>query len=71
MKTYKIQFSAVTLGAIGKKQKFTETVSANNLYEANLKLYDKYDHITLLSVNGKRFDYNLTEKEWERQYLNA
>jgi hypothetical protein len=50
MKTYKLKFKACLLGAIGKKQRFTETLQAENLEAAKLSLYNKYEHIQELKV---------------------
>jgi predicted negative regulator of RcsB-dependent stress response len=49
MKKFKLSFTARLIGAIGKLQKFTETVEAENLEAAKFKLYKKYEHITFNS----------------------
>ena len=56
MKTYKIKFKGLKLHAIGKKQTFTEKVLASDFKAAQLKLYDNYDHIRTLTVNGTKYD---------------
>jgi hypothetical protein len=61
MKKYKIKFEGVTLGAIGKKQKYTLTIEAENWKAASLKMYDTHEHIFILSVNGKPFSYKYPE----------
>ena len=50
MKTFTIQFSGRKAGAIGIFGNFEETVEANNKDEAILKLYDVYEHITILKI---------------------
>lgn len=57
MKQYKIKFKGVQNGSIGSKRTFMLTIDANNLKEANLKLYDTHEHIFILSVNGKPYSY--------------
>jgi len=57
MKKYKIRFKGVTIGSIGKKRLFVVTVEADSLKEANLKLYEKYEHIFIEAVNGKPYSY--------------
>lgn len=61
MKRYKIKFEGVIIGAIGKKQKFTLTIQAENWYNAKLKMYDTHEHIFITSVNGKPFSYKYPE----------
>jgi hypothetical protein len=63
MKNYKFKFLGVLLGAIGKEQKFTKTIQAENIHEAKLKLYDTHEHIFILSVNDKPInkDYDFAE----------
>jgi hypothetical protein len=63
MKTYKFKFSGVTIGSIGKQQKITKTIQAENIHEAKLKLYDTHEHIFILSVNNKPInkDYDFAE----------
>jgi hypothetical protein len=62
MKKYKIRFKGVTIGSIGKKRLFVVTVEAENFKEANLKLYDNYEHIFIEKVNGRPYSY-INEKE--------
>lgn len=50
MNTYKITFIGCMLGAIGKTYRITNTVQAENTKEASLKLYDKYDHISIIEM---------------------
>lgn len=61
MKTYTFKILAVKIGSIGKRQKFTLTVEAENFQNAQYKLYDTHEHIHILSVNGIKPDkqYNL------------
>ena len=56
MKKYKISFNGVKLGAIGAKQKFTETVKALDFEKAVLMLYCNYEHISIVKVNGVNYD---------------
>jgi hypothetical protein len=49
MHTYRIHFMGRHIGAIGIFQEFTETVQAENDEAARLKLYDKYEHIRVIS----------------------
>lgn len=59
MKTYRFKIVANQKGAIGKPENFTKQVKANTFKEANLKLYDWYDHIRIEQVNGIKYDpYN-------------
>ena len=60
MKTYKISFKGVKLGAIGAAQKFTETVKALGFDKAVLMLYCNYELISIIKVNG--INYNLHNK---------
>jgi ribosomal protein L20A (L18A) len=63
MKNYKFKFLGVVIGSIGKQQKFTKTIQAENIQEAKLKLYDTHEHIFILSVNDKPInkDYDFAE----------
>jgi hypothetical protein len=61
MKTYKIRFKGVTVGSIGKKRLFIESIQSDSFKNAWLKLYDKYEHISIETVNGKK--YNPIEKD--------
>lgn len=55
---FTIRFEGRKAGAIGALSKFTETVKADNLDTAILRLYDNYEHIAILTVNGEKYDYN-------------
>ena len=57
MKNYKIRFYGVTLGSIGKIRLFVKTVQADSFKEANLKLYETHEHISIEKVNGKPYSY--------------
>lgn len=52
MKTYKIIFRGRRVGAIGKipKTKLKEVVSAENEEKAIISLYDRHEHISVLSI---------------------
>jgi len=50
MKIFKLSFIGRLKGAIGITYKIHETVKAENLEAAKLKLYDKYEHITQIKV---------------------
>jgi hypothetical protein len=48
MKTYKLRFLGRNKGAIGTIYKITTEVEANSLDGAVLKLYDQFEHISLV-----------------------
>jgi hypothetical protein len=50
MKTYQAHFYGRKKGAIGIFYHISDTVQGNDEKEANLNLYDKYDHITGLTL---------------------
>lgn len=50
MNTYDITGSGRRVGAIGIFYKFKLILHANNLEEANEKLYEKYEHISGLNI---------------------
>jgi len=50
MKTYKITFHGREVGAIGIFYQITATVQAENEEGAKLKLYDNYEHISVLTI---------------------
>jgi hypothetical protein len=50
MKTYEVRFYGRTIGAIGILYWITDTVQAENEEAAKLKLYDKYEHISILTI---------------------
>lgn len=54
MKYYKFKIIANKLGAIGKRQKFTKVIIAENEEDAVFKLYDTFERITIVSTNGKK-----------------
>ena len=58
MKNFRIHFSAVELGSIGKSQKFFETIEAENADKAISLLYDRYEHIHVLTVDGLVYKNN-------------
>lgn len=57
MKTFKISFTGRKLGAIGKFYSFAEKVQAENEEAAILKLYDNYEHLSIKTINGKKYNY--------------
>jgi len=52
---YIIHFNGRLCGAIGQFSFYTETVEAENEEKAIMKLYDKYDHVTQITINGQRY----------------
>lgn len=50
MPTYQASFTGRQVGAIGILYKINTTVSGKNKEAANLKLYDRYEHITGLTL---------------------
>ena len=57
MKKYKFNILAVKIGSIGKRKTFIVNVVAENEEAAKLALYQKYEHITINSINGKKYSY--------------
>lgn len=57
MKRYKIKIIAVKLGSIGKRGNFTARIDAENEEQAILKLYESFEHITIVEINGKKYSY--------------
>jgi hypothetical protein len=68
MKTYKIKFLGVTLGSIGERRIFTVETQGANFYDAKLSLYNTHEHITVLKVNGKFYDYSDPTPDKDKQY---
>jgi hypothetical protein len=61
---YKVHFNGRLKGALGVTYKIEDTVEMDevaNLEEINLKLYDKYEHISLLTA----------ERAWNCGYKNC
>ena len=62
MKTYKISFNGRQVGAIGKTYRISQVITAENEEKANLKLYDKFEHIEILNIkeipNATKLDQN-------------
>lgn len=54
MKTYKAKFTGRTVGAIGIFYPIETTVKAENEKQAELKLYDEYEHIQHLVLTEIR-----------------
>lgn len=54
MKKFKLSFTGREVSAIGKTYKITATIEAENEKAAILKLYEKYEHIQSLTVNGHK-----------------
>lgn len=61
MVDYKCNFIGRTVNAIGITYPIKDTIQANNKEEAHLKLYDKYEHIRLLTINGKPYNKGLAK----------
>jgi hypothetical protein len=57
MKIYKFRIKAIKIGSIGNKKLYIITVTANNLKDAVLKLYNTHEHIFIEKVNGVKYDY--------------
>lgn len=51
-KVYKFSFTGRQLGAIGICYKISHNVKSNSRKDAELKLYEKFDHITDLKLNN-------------------
>ena len=51
MKTFKISFTGRKNGAIGIFYRITEKVKAESKESAINKLYEKYEHITNITIN--------------------
>jgi hypothetical protein len=47
---YKFRFSGRTIGSIGKTRVMSCVVTGETQEDAMMKLYEKYDHITVISV---------------------
>ena len=50
MKKYKISFIGRLAGAIGKTYRIRTTIEANSPEEAKFKLYEKYEHISQVTI---------------------
>jgi len=59
MKTYRIQFNGRKVGAIGKLANFFVTVESGTVHNAIISLYENYEHIHVLTVDGLVYKYNL------------
>lgn len=58
MNTYMIHFRGRRINSIGRPELFGIRVFAETLEKAILKLYDNYDHISVISVD------NISLAEW-------
>lgn len=47
---YKFRFSGRLIGSIGKMRVFSCVVTGESQEDAMMKLYERYDHITVISV---------------------
>lgn len=47
---YKFRFSGRLIGSIGKTKVFVCVVTGESQEDAMMKLYERYDHITVISV---------------------
>ena len=54
MKKFKLSFTGREISAIGKTYRIHATIEAETQQAAILKLYEKYDHVTNLTVNGHK-----------------
>lgn len=61
MKTYKVKFSGRKIGALGVSYVMHTTVKADSVEDARLKLYENYDHISLLSCESLEEDEGSNE----------
>lgn len=50
MKTFTIYFIGRKIYAIGIRYQIKETVQAPDIESAKLKLYEKYEHISILDI---------------------
>jgi hypothetical protein len=59
MNKYEFRIVAKNRGAIGAFSNFSPVVEAETLKKAELKLYDRFDHIRVVSVkeNGQPIQY--------------
>lgn len=55
MKTFNISFIGRYKNALGIRERFTEKVKAPSYDDAVLKLYDKYEHISVLKFDIEEF----------------
>ena len=60
--TYKIKFIGRLVGSIGATFKISETVVAENLKAAKLKLCEQYEHISIVSVKENGNIVRLTDE---------
>jgi hypothetical protein len=54
MRTYKFRFSGRLIGSIGKIGVVTCVVTGESQEDAMMKLYERYDHVTVISVREKK-----------------
>lgn len=47
---YRCDFIGVRKGALGQRRSFTKEVLAENVHEAEIRLYESYDHISDLKI---------------------
>ncbi len=71
--TFKLSFIGREKGAIGKRYQITKKVTAFNQNEAELKLYDNYEHIAILGcIALKTYDtYSDTIRQMPQNYIIA
>lgn len=60
---FQFVFNAREIGALGIWQRFCVTVEADDEESARLKLYDKYEHISVQSVRQIDLASDNSEKE--------
>ena len=60
---YRITFIGRTKGALGARSKFTVTAEAPTPQDAILSLYDNYELLGCLTLNGKSCDHSGQVKE--------
>jgi hypothetical protein len=59
MEKFRIHFSGRKINAIGRMSKFFVTVESDTVHNAIISLYEEYDHIHVLTVDGLVYKYNL------------
>jgi hypothetical protein len=61
MKKFRVQFTGRKIKAIGKLANFFVTVESDTVHNAIISLYDYYEHIHVLTVDGLVYK-NLSDK---------
>ena len=64
MNKYKFSFLGLKIGSIGNRRKYSLVIKAENIINAELKIYETHEHVQILSVNG-----NLISKDYDIKKL--